>query len=325
MCVKSFADVKLLKLIPAKVKTEREATAAVLELLAEIDSRKLYLKEGYNSMYSYLTIGLSYSEGAAQRRIECARALRSNDKVKDKLRSGDVSLTTLSMVSREMLKKDKPELLEEISGKSKKEVEQILFKDKPAGSKTKESITTIKVKTEEETPAPLFSTPLFDSTNQGFENRHRQDGKVEARLKLSFSVPEEARSLIEEAKQVLSGRLPRGASLEELFVAGLESILNEHKKKTKALGTRKSREPKKRTRHIPNDIRKAVLERDKYQCTYVGENGKACCSNWNIEVDHIVNFAEGGEHTVENLRVLCRPHNQLLAEQKFGRVWEKSV
>ena len=290
MCVKFFADVKLLKLIPAKVKTEREATAAVLELLAEIDSRKLYLKEGYNSMYSYLTIGLSYSEGAAQRRIECARALKSNEKVKDKLRSGDVSLTTLSMVSREMLKKDKPELLEEISGKSKKEVERIVLKHKPASDKTRESIKTIKVKKE---------------VNQGFENHHRQNlnsEDTENRLKLSFSVLEETRSLIEEAKQVLSGRLPRG--LEELFVAGLESIVSQHKKKAKSLGTKKGGGSKKGSRNIPAKVRKEVLERDKYQCTYIGKNGKACCSKWNIEVDHIVNFAEGGEHTLENLRVL---------------------
>ena len=325
MCIKTFADSKLLSLIPVRVKTEREATAAVLELLAEIDSRKLYLKEGYSSMYSYLTTELSYSEGAAQRRIECARALNITPEAKELLNKGDISLTTLSMVSREITKKNNTEIIKDISGKNKKEVEQILFKDKPAGSKTKESITTIKVKAEEEAPAPLFSTPLFDSTNQGFENHHRHDGKVEARLKLSFSVPEETQELIDEARQALSGKLPKGASLEDLFVAGLESILNEHKKKAKALGTGKSRKPKKRTRHIPNDIRKAVLERDKYQCTYVGENGKACCSKWNIEVDHIVNFAEGGEHTMENLRVLCRPHNQLLAEQKFGRVWESAV
>ena len=154
------------------------------------------------------------------------------------------------MVSREITKKNNAEIIKDISGKNKKEVEKILFKDKPAGSKTKESITTIKVKTEEETPTPLFSTPLFDSTNQSFENHHRHDGKVEARLKLSFSVPEETQELIDEARQALSGKLPKGASLEELFVAGLESIIAGHKKKNKSLGTRKSRKPKKRTRHI---------------------------------------------------------------------------
>ena len=256
MCLKSFTDSKLLELIPVKVKTEREATAAVLELLAEVDSRKLYLKEGYNSMYSYLTVGLSYSEGAAQRRIECARALNKTPEAKDLLSKGDISLTTLSMVSREITKKNNTEIISDISGKSKKEVEKILFKDKPADSKTRESIRTIKVKTEEESPSPLF-----DSANQGFENHHRHDSKVEARLKLSFSVPEEAQSLIDKARQVLSGKLPKGASLEELFIAGLESIISEHKKKTKSLGSRKTGSLNKRTRHIPNNIRKAVLKR----------------------------------------------------------------
>ena len=317
MCLKSFTDSKLLELIPVKVKTEREATAAVLELLAEVDSRKLYLKEGYNSMYSYLTVGLSYSEGAAQRRIECARALNKTPEAKDLLSKGDISLTTLSMVSREITKKNNTEIISDISGKSKKEVEKILFKDKPATNKTKESIKTIKVRTEE---APAFS-PLFDSTNQGFENHYRQDCKSEARLKLSFSVPEDAQGLIDEARQVLSGKLPKGASLEELFVAGLESIISGHKKKIKSLGSRKARKSKTRSRHIPAKVRKEVLERDNHQCAYVSA-GKVCCSKWDIELDHLVPFAEGGQHTPENLRVLCRAHHQYVTEQRFGRVWE---
>ncbi|MEZ4754990.1 MAG: hypothetical protein R3A13_11925 [Bdellovibrionota bacterium] len=99
MNLQNLIDSEILELTPVKVKTEREATLAVLELLSEIDIRKLYLKEGYNSMYAYLTTGLAYSEGAAQRRISSARALRANEKVADKLKSGDVSLTTLSLVS----------------------------------------------------------------------------------------------------------------------------------------------------------------------------------------------------------------------------------
>ncbi|MEZ4754274.1 MAG: HNH endonuclease, partial [Bdellovibrionota bacterium] len=79
------------------------------------------------------------------------------------------------------------------------------------------------------------------------------------------------------------------------------------------------------SRHIPNQIRKAVLERDENKCTYVSETGKACRCSWDLELDHIVPFAEGGQHTVGNLRVLCRAHNQYLAEQKFGRVWERAA
>ncbi|MEZ4755098.1 MAG: HNH endonuclease signature motif containing protein [Bdellovibrionota bacterium] len=49
-----------------------------------------------------------------------------------------------------------------------------------------------------------------------------------------------------------------------------------------------------------------------------------CFRNWkglwvqlDLELDHIVPFAEGGQHTVDNLRVLCRAHNQYLAEQSL--------
>ena len=314
MYTKIFADAELLKVIPVKVKTEREATAAVLELLAEIDSRKLYLKEGYRSMYSYLTTELSYSEGAAQRRIKCARALNKTPKVKDMLNKGDISLTTLSMVSGEI--GTKPEILKDISGKNKRQVEKIILKDKPASNKTRESIKTIKVNVEE------AEASLFDSANQGFENHRHQNQKTEARLKLSFSILEDKQELIDEAKRVLSGKLPRGASLEELFVAGLESLVNEHRQKAKSLGSRKSRGSKKGSRHIPAKIRKEVLERDGHTCTYVSESGKACGCKWDLELDHVIPFADGGEHTADNLRVLCRAHNQYLAEKRFGRVWE---
>ena len=88
-------------------------------------------------------------------------------------------------------------------------------------------------------------------------------------------MPEETRSLIEEAKQILSGKLPKGASLEDLFVAGLESFVTEHKKKAKKLGSKKTKNSNKRTRHIPAKVRKAVLERDEYKCTYISELWKS--------------------------------------------------
>ncbi|MEZ4754991.1 MAG: HNH endonuclease signature motif containing protein [Bdellovibrionota bacterium] len=190
---------------------------------------------------------------------------------------------------------------------------------------------------------------------------------TELRLKLNFSVPEETQDLINEAKRALSGKLPGGVSLEDLFTEGLKAIVAESKRKAKSLGSRASRgstniledienvrkspggkvntSRKKQSksirfwqqepdislggwytsRHIPNQIRKAVLERDGNKCTYVSETGKACGCSWDLEIDHITPFAEGGQHTVDNLRVLCRSHNQYLAEQKFGRVWERAA
>ena len=35
-------------------------------------------------------------------------------------------------------------------------------------------------------------------------------------------------------------------------------------------------------------------------------------------MDHREPFAKGGDHDEENLRVLCRKHNMLMAEREFG-------
>ncbi|MBK9322947.1 MAG: HNH endonuclease [Bdellovibrionaceae bacterium] len=38
-------------------------------------------------------------------------------------------------------------------------------------------------------------------------------------------------------------------------------------------------------------------------------------ANFQLEVDHIKPLALGGEHRAENLRILCRAHNQLAAKK----------
>ncbi len=47
------------------VKTERQITARVLEYLGEIDRRRLWLKEGYSSLFDFCVRFLNYSEGEA--------------------------------------------------------------------------------------------------------------------------------------------------------------------------------------------------------------------------------------------------------------------
>src|SRR3989304_423972 len=55
---------------------ERQATALLIAHLAELDARRLYLAEGYSSLFTYCTEVLRLSEHAAYGRIEAARAAR---------------------------------------------------------------------------------------------------------------------------------------------------------------------------------------------------------------------------------------------------------
>ena len=75
------------------------------------------------------------------------------------------------------------------------------------------------------------------------------------------------------------------------------------------------------TRRVPAPVKRAVWERDRGQCTFVGGDGHRCDSRTRLEFDHATPFARGGESTVENLRLRCRAHNQYGAEWEFGRAF----
>jgi hypothetical protein len=74
-----------------------------------------------------------------------------------------------------------------------------------------------------------------------------------------------------------------------------------------------------RARHVPAAIRRAIWQRDAGRCTFADSSGRRCCERAGLEIHHEHAFALGGGTTVENLRLLCRAHNALLAERDFGR------
>lgn len=54
---------------------------------------------------------------------------------------------------------------------------------------------------------------------------------------------------------------------------------------------------------LPDHVRKLVLRRDRYRCVFCGNGGI-------LEVDHIIPWSAGGSDDMDNLRTLCREHNQ---------------
>ncbi len=73
------------------------------------------------------------------------------------------------------------------------------------------------------------------------------------------------------------------------------------------------------SRYVPRELRREVFARDSEQCTYVGPDGDRCPARGYLELDHVHPKARGGTETAANLRVGCRAHNALYAEQVFGR------
>jgi hypothetical protein len=58
--------------------------------------------------------------------------------------------------------------------------------------------------------------------------------------------------------------------------------------------------------------------RDGGRCTYVSPQGRQCGSAEYLEFHHQVPWARCKEHTISNIALRCRPHNQYEAELAFG-------
>lgn len=75
----------------------------------------------------------------------------------------------------------------------------------------------------------------------------------------------------------------------------------------------------KDSRHIPAAVRRAVCERDGHRCVYVDAQGRRCSERDGLEFHHAHPFGMGGNHSPDNVRLLCRAHNRYLAEVDYGR------
>ena len=80
------------------VRSERKIAHHVLEYIAEIETRQLYLGRGYPSLHAFLREACGYSEGAATRRIAGARLLRQIPDIATKLEAGTINLSQLAQI-----------------------------------------------------------------------------------------------------------------------------------------------------------------------------------------------------------------------------------
>lgn len=136
---------------------------------------------------------------------------------------------------------------------------------------------------------------------------------------MQVTVSSETRAKLERARDLMKHRNPSG-DLEVLLDRALDALLEKLEKER--LG--KTSRPPTTTRaskpgHIPAAVRRSVFERDGEQCSYVDVHGSRCESTTFLELDHATPRALGGADVASNLRVVCRTHNRMAAEQVFGR------
>lgn len=347
--LKSASDKELLNNLSKLVTQEREHTIEILLHIIEVENRKVYRALGYRSMFEYCTGGLGYSESSAQRRICAARAIRKCPEANDYFCDGRVNLCNLAISSKYI----SPNLLEEIAGKSRRQVLNIIARFEPKVKHTditRPVMIVQPVSNQRERPAAgassngssgrILGAPEHEKSG---ENHLRCGGKKLATDEKSTPpktgtvkmhhvncfLDDAVMNKLERCKELLSGKHPCGMDLNTLLSELASTWLDKNdpierdKRRRKRAKSSKIVSVKKsagRSRHISAKTRDAVYKRDGGRCAYIGSNGKRCGSKWDVEIHHDgTPFARGGSHAITNLKLLCAAHNKLESEQVYGR------
>jgi hypothetical protein len=138
--------------------------------------------------------------------------------------------------------------------------------------------------------------------------------------RLNVTVSADFMAELEQVRAALSHQCPDG-DFEQVVREAFKLVL-ERDRKRKALTDRpraQSETTGENDRYVPAAVKRAVWERDHGRCTWPMGDGEVCGSTHRLEFDHDLEVALGGKPTIGNIRLLCKSHNLMKAEQHLGR------
>jgi len=336
-----LSDRELLDHVERASASARSSVAELLELLGEVDARKLFLPEGCRSLFAYCTSILGFSEDETYFRIGAARAARDFPALLDRFREGSLTLTTMTLLRPHLTPQNADALIAAATHKSKREVEHQMaaLDPKPDPKPLVRRLPEPTFVATDARPATLL-TDAAAGDGQGAHAR-TTPGSVEAARQLASPAPRStttplssdrfllrvaitasAHANLRRAQDLMRHSNPSGdpsAVVERALALLVEDL--ERTRLAKVARPRPGRAADDfsapATRYIPASIKRDVWARDEGRCAFVGRKGR-CTEIGGLEFHHVVAFALGGRTTTENLALRCRAHNQYEGALLFG-------
>jgi hypothetical protein len=250
-----YSDHDLLAEVKRLATGERHATTHLVASLMEVDARRLYLGEGYSSLFTYCTQVLHLSEHAAYGRIEAARASRRFPRILELLAQGSITLTAVGLLAPHLTADNHVELLSSAIHKSKREIEHLVAQIHPRPD-VKTSVRKLP------TPpalAPTRDARAPDRTDRDQRSPFMPPAKTAIvaplapeRYKVQFTVSRETFEKLRRAQDLLRHVIPNGDPAA-VFDRARTVLVAELERAKLATTTRpsRSRPPTPGSRHIP--------------------------------------------------------------------------
>jgi hypothetical protein len=327
----ALSDQQLLEQVATLATREREATARLIAALAEMASRRLYLAEGFSSLFTYCTQALHLSEDAAYNRTRAAGAARKWPVIVQLIADGSVTVTAVRLLAGLLTEENHQQLLESARRKTKREIEQLVAALHPQPT-VPSTIRKLPSPKPEAAPTPAAEAglrrpalplgPAAPATVRPSLSPTKRPAVVAPlapeRYKVQITVSRETHDKLRRVQDLLRHQLPDGdpaAILDRALTLLLQDL--ERRKLAQTTRPRPPRGDMSGSRHVPAAVKREVWKRDEGRCAFVGAAGR-CTEQGFLEVHHVVPFADGGLATVSNLELRCRAHNLYEAEERFG-------
>ena len=124
--IKAMKDDQLLAELKSNMSLERQGHAQCLVYLAEVETRQLFLKEGFSSLFRFCTEVLGLSESSTSKRIQVARLSKKYPLVLDLIGEGLLSMTNANLLAPHLTEENHRTLLSQAQGKTKFQVEKLI-------------------------------------------------------------------------------------------------------------------------------------------------------------------------------------------------------
>jgi hypothetical protein len=348
--LQSISDDELLRRLSDLLRQSRRVEADLVAHIAEVDERKLYAREASPSMFAYCTDILHLSEAEAYLRIAAARASREHPILLAMLGDGRLHLTGIAKLAPHLTGENRDALPARASYKSKRQIEELIAEIAP-----RPDVPAVMLKPPDRRHQTLVpAAPSLDSGSIASAAQLRPDGVGPSiqlgpdaaaflasapaatsrplavvlplapdRYKVQFTASAELHEKLERLQALMRPQVPDGdlaAIIEQAVTEKLERI--EARRFGRTSAPRKGlpeTDTAPSSRHIPAAVRRAVRKRDGNRCGYVDVHGQRCPETDRLEYHHRRPFGFGGDHSPQNIGLICGTHNRYLAEHDYGK------